>query len=69
MNSLRWRRFACAVVLMAIGGTNQASAELLTAANASVLVQSTASDTDMMLLGLFVGSENGQTLNYSSSST
>ena len=66
MNSIRWRCFACAVVLMAICGTNRASAELLAAANASILVQLTASDTDMMLLGLFVGSENEQTVNYSS---
>jgi hypothetical protein len=60
---------ACMLVLVAPGMIPAARAGLLSPSEASALVQSTASDTDAMLLALFYGFEAGQTLNYSSSLT
>ncbi len=56
----RSRRVRCAPVV---------HAGLLSPSQASTLIQSTASDTDALLLSLFYGVEAGQTLNYSSSLT
>jgi hypothetical protein len=57
------------LVLAATSVTPTARAGLLNPAEASALIQSTATDTDAMLLALFNGFEAGQTLNYSSSLT
>jgi PEP-CTERM motif-containing protein len=60
---------ACMLVLVAPGMIPAARAGLLSPSEAAVLIQSTASDTDAMLLSLFYGFQAGQPLNYSSSLT
>ncbi len=66
MNSLFSRSFACAVVLMALGATNQARAGgLLSVSDASEMIQSTATDNDVALLTSLFGYQP-QTFSYSS---
>jgi hypothetical protein len=60
--------FACILVLLSLGATNQARAGLLTVSDASDLVQSTATDLDVFFLGAMKGFQN-QTVNYNSTST
>jgi hypothetical protein len=55
-----------AIAFVALGTTPKAHAGLLTAYDASTLVQSTASDADAMLLGKIYGFQYNQTLTYSS---
>ena len=59
----------CMLVLVASGVPPVVHAGLLSPSQASTLIQSTASDTDALLLSLFYGFEAGQTINYSSSLT
>ena len=68
------KRLGCVALLFMLiqallGVTPSAQAGLLSPSEASALVQSTASDSDALLLSLFYGYESGQTLNYQSSST
>jgi hypothetical protein len=63
------REITCFFVLATLVATNEVRAGLLSALDASVLIQSTASDTDAMFLSQFAGFQSGQTLNYNSSST
>jgi hypothetical protein len=57
------------IVLAAPSAAPVARAGLLSALEASALVQSTASDTDFGFLGLLTGFQSGQTLDYNSTST
>jgi hypothetical protein len=69
MRNLISRAVVCVLVLVTPGVTPVACASLLSPFEASALIQSTATDTDGMLLSLFYGFEAGQTLNYSASLT
>ncbi len=63
-------RVACVFILMTLTLTRAANAGLLNAMEASILVQSTATDTDAMFLGIFAGQPfPRQTLNYDSTGT
>jgi hypothetical protein len=66
MRKLILSAFVCILVLAAPGVTPTARAGLLTPLEASALVQSTATETDAMLLSLFYGYHVIQPLSYDS---
>jgi hypothetical protein len=69
MKNLIPRVVACLIVLVAPSATSVARADLLSAFEASALIQSTASDTDVRLLSQFALFRPGRALDYSSTST
>lgn len=58
----------CALALVAIAATPLTARADISAADASMIVQSTATDADFALLTSLVGSQIGQSVNYSSTS-
>jgi hypothetical protein len=69
MKSLLLPRVVCLTALITISTAQVTRAGLLSATDASTLIQSTASDLDATYLGLFVGFHPGQTLRYNSISS
>lgn len=69
MRSFIWRSVACMIILGLPSATPAARAGLLSTLEASALVQSTASDTDVELLGQLGLFQGGHTRSYSSTST
>src|SRR5437016_4177442 len=62
------RGVVCLGVLVALITTNEVQAGL-SPLDASILIQSTASDTDAIFLSRFAGFQSGQILNYNAIST
>jgi hypothetical protein len=58
-----------AVATVAVAMSPSAGATLLSTLDASAIIQSTGTDTDIGFLTAFIGFQPGQTLNYSSTST
>ena len=69
MRSFIQRTIMATLLLVVLPPAGQSHAGLLSPLDASALVQSTASDTDALLLSAFVGFQPGQTLNYNATST